>query len=55
MSHRTPETDARKARILEWQAARDKLGTTKKLARELGVSPRTVEAIIWKARNGERV
>lgn len=55
MSHRTPETEALKVRVLEWHAAREKLGTAKKLARELGVSDRTVEAIIWEARNEDRV
>lgn len=51
MSHRTPETEARKARVAEWLKAREALGTRKKLAREMGMTERSVESIIWRIRH----
>lgn len=53
MSHRTPETEARKARVAEWYRRKQELGTTKTLAYELGVSELTVKAIIRRVRNPE--
>lgn len=51
MSHRTPETDAKRARIADWYRRKQELGTTKALARELGMSVRTVDTIIYRLRN----
>jgi hypothetical protein len=51
MSHPTPETEARKARIADWYRRKQEIGTTKTLAYELGVSELTVKAIIYRLRN----
>jgi biotin operon repressor len=50
VSHRTPETEARKAAVAKWLKAREALGTRKKLARELGVTEHAVESIIARIR-----
>lgn len=51
MSRRTPETEARTARVAEWLKVHEANGTQKSLAKELGISDRAVEGIISRIRN----
>jgi hypothetical protein len=51
MSHPTIESKARKARVAEWYAQKQKLGTMKTLAHELGMTLKGVEGIVNRLRN----